>query len=186
MFGPGKRDLSGRVGIETFGRFIQIGGGNLIPLTYVDNCAEAVVLAGLRPGVEGEVFNVVDDELLTGKQLLERYAGRRKSFRFVRIPYPLGYRLSVWWERYADWSKGQLPRAFNRRRCTAEWKPMRYSNRKLKERLGWSPRIPMEQGIANYLQHSKRIRDGARLLFLVAARSPTSTWRRSSGFPGRN
>jgi hypothetical protein len=27
--------------------------------------AQTDVLAGLKPGVEGEVFNVVDDELLT-------------------------------------------------------------------------------------------------------------------------
>jgi len=33
------------------------------PLTFVDNCAEAIVLAGLTAGgIDGEVFNVVDDE----------------------------------------------------------------------------------------------------------------------------
>ena len=39
VFGPGKPDLSGRVGINTFGFFIHLGGSNLLPLTYVDNCA---------------------------------------------------------------------------------------------------------------------------------------------------
>jgi nucleoside-diphosphate-sugar epimerase len=42
-----------------------VGGSNVLPLTFVDNCAEAIVLGGLVPGVDGEVFNVVDDELLT-------------------------------------------------------------------------------------------------------------------------
>src|SRR5438477_12133429 len=48
VFGPGKRELNGRVGIDTFGFFIQVNGSNRrLPLTYVDNCAEAIVLAGL-------------------------------------------------------------------------------------------------------------------------------------------
>src|SRR5882762_8708280 len=78
VFGPGKRDLSGRVGVDTFGFFIHVGGSNILPLTFVDNCAEAIVLAGLRPGVEGEVFNVVDDELLTSRQFLKAYKERVK------------------------------------------------------------------------------------------------------------
>src|SRR5258708_29559604 len=73
VFGPGKRELSGRVGIDTFGFFIDLGRSNLLPLTYVDNCAEAIVLAGLKPGVEGEVFNVVDDDVLTSREFLHAY-----------------------------------------------------------------------------------------------------------------
>ncbi len=42
---------------------MHMGGNGLLPLTYVDNCADAIVLAGLVAGVEGEVFNVVDDDL---------------------------------------------------------------------------------------------------------------------------
>jgi nucleoside-diphosphate-sugar epimerase len=48
VFGPGKRELSGRIGINTFGFFIHLGGSNQLPLTFVDNCAEAIVLAGLH------------------------------------------------------------------------------------------------------------------------------------------
>src|SRR5213082_141740 len=65
VFGPGKTELNGRVGINTFGFFVQVDGSHLLPLTFVDNCAEAIVLAGLKAGVDGEVFNVVDDDLLT-------------------------------------------------------------------------------------------------------------------------
>ena len=151
VFGPGKRDLSGRVGISTFGLFIQVGGSNLLPLTYVDNCAEAIVLAGLKPGVDGEIFNVVDDELLTSSQFLNAYKTRVKRFRSVRIPYPLAYGLCHLWERYSAWSRGQLPPAFNRRRCAAEWKGNRFSNRKIRERLGWQPRVGLEQAMSAFL-----------------------------------
>jgi len=120
VFGPGKRELSGRVGINTFGFFVQVNGSNSLPLSFVDNCAEAIVLAGLRPGIEGEVFNVVDDELVSARQFLAAYKKKISVFS-VRIPYAVGYMLCLLWEKYSKWSKNQLPPVFNRRRCSAEW-----------------------------------------------------------------
>jgi nucleoside-diphosphate-sugar epimerase len=151
VFGPGKRELSGRVGIGTFGFFIQVNGSNLLPLTFVDNCAEAIVLAGFKADVDGEIFNVVDDELLTGRQFLKAYKKKMISFRSIRIPYFAGYGLCSVWEKYSKWSKNQLPPAFNRRRCDAEWKGNRYSNQKLRERLGWKPRVRLDQAMAAFL-----------------------------------
>lgn len=151
VFGPGKRELSGRVGIGTFGFFIQVNGSHSLPLTFVDNCAEAIVLAGLKTGVDGEIFNVVDDDLLTGRQFLKAYKKKVRSFRSIGIPYFAGYGLCSLWEKYSKWSKNQLPPAFNRRRCAAEWKGNRYSNRKLRERLDWKPRVPMQQAMEAFL-----------------------------------
>jgi nucleoside-diphosphate-sugar epimerase len=151
VFGPGKRELSGRVGIDTFGFLVQVGGSNLLPLTFVDNCAEAIVLAGLQPGEEGEIFNVVDDELLTSRQFLKAYKKRVKPFLSIPVPYFLAYWICLFWGKYSSWSKGQLPPAFNRRRCAAEWKGNRYSNQKLHDRLGWKPRVNMEQAVASFL-----------------------------------
>ena len=39
--GLATRAYTVRVGIGTFGIFLHLGGGNTMPLTYVDNCAEA-------------------------------------------------------------------------------------------------------------------------------------------------
>ena len=151
VFGPGKRELNGRVGTSAFGLFVQVSGTQSLPLTYVDNCAEAIVLAGFKAGIDSEIFNVVDDELLTGQQFLKAYKDKTKSFISVRIPYVVGYTMSLLWEKYCQRSKNQLPPAFNRRRCSAEWKGNRYSNQKLKERLGWKPRVPMERAMEAFL-----------------------------------
>jgi nucleoside-diphosphate-sugar epimerase len=150
VFGAGKKELNGRVGIKIFGPFIQVNGSNLLPLTYVDNCAEAIVLAGLTPGIDGEVFNIVDDDLFTARQFLKNYKVARR-FRSVRVPYWIAYSACYAWEKYSKWSKGQLPPAFNRRRCAANWKSQRYSNEKLKTRLGWRPRVPMKQAMERFL-----------------------------------
>jgi nucleoside-diphosphate-sugar epimerase len=150
VFGAGKQELNGRVGIKIFGPFIQVNGSNLLPLTYVDNCAEAIVLAGLTPGIDGEVFNIVDDDLLTARQFLKTYKVARR-FRSVSVPYWVAYGACYAWEKYSNWSKGQLPPAFNRRRCVANWKSQRYSNEKLKTRVGWKPRVPMKQAMETFL-----------------------------------
>jgi nucleoside-diphosphate-sugar epimerase len=151
VFGPGKRELSGRIGVNTFGFFIHLGGSNHLPLTFVDNCAEAIVLAGLKPGINTEIFNIVDDELVTSKQFLRAYKTAAGRFFSVRVPYPLAYGFSWGWENYSQWSKGQLSPVFNRRRCSAEWKGNRYSNQKLRELLGWQPRVPMKKAMESFL-----------------------------------
>ena len=151
VFGPGQKSLSGRIGIDTFGRFIQIAGANFVPLTFVDNCADAIVLAGLVPGVDGEMFNVVDDNLLTGRQFLKAYKRRAGSPRSVAIPYLLAAGFCRFWEAYSRRSNGQVPPVFNRRRCAAEWKSKRFSNQKLKQRLGWRPKVEMDEAMARFL-----------------------------------
>jgi nucleoside-diphosphate-sugar epimerase len=151
VFGPGKEALTGRIGINTFGFFMHIGGSNQLPLTFVDNCADAIVLAGLKRGVDGEVFNIVDDELITSSEFLAAYkraVGRSFS---LRVFYPVAYLASWAWENYSKWSKGQLPPVFNRRRCSAEWKSNRFSNAKIRQRLGWRPHVPMKEALESFL-----------------------------------
>jgi nucleoside-diphosphate-sugar epimerase len=162
VFGPGKTELNGRVGISTFGFFIQVNGSHLLPLSFVDNCAEAIVLTGLKPGLEGETFNVVDDELPTARQFLRAYRKQVRSLRSFRVPYSIAYALCLLWEEYSKRSLGQLPPAFNRRRCAAEWKGNCYSNRKLHDRLGWKPRVPMKEALEAFLGQFDGIIDGSR------------------------
>ena len=155
VFGPGKNKISGKIGIDTFGIYLQLGGRNPVPLTYVDNCAEAIVLAGIKKGVEGEIFNIVDDKLPTGREFLKMYKRNVKKIQSLYIPYPVTYFLCYLWEKYADWSKGQVPPVFNRRRCVAHWKKVKYSNEKLKDRLGWRPRVEMQEALNRYFNFMK-------------------------------
>jgi nucleoside-diphosphate-sugar epimerase len=131
---------------------LHLGGSNPIPLTYVDNCADAIVLAAITPGVDGEAFNVVDDDLPTSRDFLRLYKRSVKKFRSYYIPKPISYFLCYVWERYSTWSEGQLPPAFNRSRWNSFWKKTRYSNQKLKTRLGWRPGISTKEGLKRYFE----------------------------------
>ena len=150
VFGPGNCGVTGRVGIGTFGVFLHLGGSNRIPLTYVENCADAIVLAGLSEGVNGEAFNVVDDDLPTSREFLRLYKKNVRRFRSVYVPHALSYALCYLWDSYSRWSEGQLPASFNTRKWHTYWKKTQYSNRKLKTKLGWSPRVPTSKGLQEY------------------------------------
>ena len=92
VYGPGNEAITGRVGIGTFGVFLHLGGSNPIPFTYVDNCADAIALAGLTRGVEGEVFNVVDDDLPSSRHFLRLYKQNVRRFRSLYVPHLLQLR----------------------------------------------------------------------------------------------
>ncbi len=152
VYGPGNEPICGRVGTNTFGVFLHLGGSNKVPFTYVDNCAVAIALAGLKKGVEGEVFNVVDDDLPSSRSFLRLYKRHVREFRSVYVPHFMSYLLCYLWERYSAWSQEQLPPAFNRARWHANWKRTYYSNAKLKSRLGWAPTIKTAEGLRRYFE----------------------------------
>jgi nucleoside-diphosphate-sugar epimerase len=150
VYGPGNEAITGRVGITTFGIFLHLGGSNTIPLTYVDNCADAIAMAGLKPGVDGEVFNVVDDDLPSSREFLHLYKRNVNSFKSLYVPHAVSYALCYLWEQYSNWSHGQLPPVFTRRTWHTYWKKTRYSNDKLKTRLGWTPKVSKMEGLTQY------------------------------------
>ena len=87
IYGPGGGHFSTRVGLNLFGVFVHLGGRNPLPLTYVENCAEAIVVAALSPTSDGEVYNVIDDELITASQYLRQYKKQVKPMRSIPVPF---------------------------------------------------------------------------------------------------
>jgi len=150
VYGEGAAGITGRVGLGTFGIFLHLGGANRIPFTYVDNCADAIVLAGIVAGAEGEAFNVVDDDLPTSRQFLRGYRKSVRRFGSVYVPHAVSRVLCDLWEAYSRWSHGQLPPVFGRKRWYSEWRKTSYSNQKLKARLGWRPQVPTREGLERY------------------------------------
>jgi nucleoside-diphosphate-sugar epimerase len=156
VYGPGKSAIPGRVGIDTFGVFLHMGGPNSLPLTYVDNCADAIVMAGLKPGIVGQVFNIVDDDLPSSRRYLHLYKKNVKRFKSIYVPHILNYLFFWFWEMYSKWSKGQLPPVFTRREWSAYWKKTRYNNMKIKKMVGWSPKISTKEGLERFFKDIKR------------------------------
>jgi len=145
IYGPGGGHFSNRVGLSLFGRFLHLGGNNLLPLTFVDNCAEAIVVAALH-GADGDVYNVVDDDLVTSKQYLAAYKKNVKKLRTLPVPYFMLMWGSKMVENYSTKSKGQLPAIFTPYKTRAMWGGNQFSNARLKS-IGWKPLLTTREGM---------------------------------------
>lgn len=154
IYGPGGNAFSSRVGMSLLGVFLHLGGENTLPLSYVDNCAEAIAIAGRSDAANGQVYNVHDDDLPTCGEYLRRYKREVRPIRSLRVPYAALHGLSRLVERYHAYSKGQLPAIFTPYKTATSWKGNRFDNAKLKA-LGWSQIVPTEEGLRKAFEHLK-------------------------------
>jgi nucleoside-diphosphate-sugar epimerase len=146
IYGPGGGGLSARIGLQLPGVFLNLGGKNLLPLSFVDNCADAVMLAATDARTDGQVLNVHDDELPTSREFFaayQRIVGKKFA---LTVPFPLLQLGSYLCDRYHRASRGQLPAIFTPYKTLTTWKGTRFSNAKLKS-LGWKQRIPTAQAM---------------------------------------
>lgn len=146
IYGPGGGHFSNRVGL-TIGHWqLHFGGSNLLPLSYVDNCAEAVVVAGTHPSAAGEAYNVHDDDLPTCRQYLRGYKKNVAKIRSVSIPYFVTRLLSSLVTKYNRYSKGQLPAILTPYKTASQWGGNRFDNSKLRA-IGWKQLVPTAEGL---------------------------------------
>ena len=159
IYGPGGGAFSSRVGIALPGMFLFLGGTNLMPLSYVDNCAEAVCVAAEHARFDGDVYNVLDDDLITCDDYLRRYQSEVGPMRVVPSPYFATVLLSKAVEWYHRYSKGQLPPIFTPYKTRTMWKGNRFSNAKLRA-LGFAPIVPTEEGLRRTFEYLREKKAG--------------------------
>lgn len=169
IYGPSGPAISGRVGLRVFGIFLHLGRRNRLPLTFVDNCADALLVAAESPAAEGQTYNVVDDDIPTAREYLSRYRREVERLRVVSLPMwatRLLSRAVAWYNR---WSRGQLPAILTPYKTEALWRSFRYDNSKLKS-LGWRAAVPTEEGIRRTFAALRAARAGEP----VGARAPAA------------
>lgn len=171
VFGKGSM-WSTRLGFKlSDGLWVRTGAWARLPLTYVENCAEAIVLCAELPDAVGETFNVVDDD----QPRQRRYLNILRSWE---QPAPRVIPLSWTSLRFISWTAGlanrflfqgraRLPALLVRENLHASCKPLCYSNRKLREVLGWRPRYNLAEAVersfgADGLSYLEGTRTGER------------------------
>lgn len=126
---------------------ILFGDGSVpLPLIYVDNAVDALVLAATVEGVAGESFNVVDDGVLTQREyltLLRQTAGGKP--RVLRLPTICYYALGLASELVAAARKKEP--TTNRYRIRSRLAHVRWDCNKAKHMLQWRPRVPLREGL---------------------------------------
>jgi nucleoside-diphosphate-sugar epimerase/peptidoglycan/xylan/chitin deacetylase (PgdA/CDA1 family) len=146
IYGPGGGHFSNRVGLTIGNWQLHLGGRNLLPLSYVDNCAEAIVVAGTHPSAAGQVYNVHDDHLPTCRQYLRAYKQNVAKIRSISVPYWGVRLLSSMVTKYNRHSKGQLPAILTPYKTASQWGGNRFDNSKLRS-IGWKQLVPTAEGL---------------------------------------
>jgi nucleoside-diphosphate-sugar epimerase len=134
------------------GLWLRIGQRARVPLTYVENCAQAIVMAAESDRAAGAVLNVVDDDPPTQRQyatLVRRHLPRRP--RVLVVPRVFGRLLASGASlvnRVAFRGRAKVPGLLVPARFDARFKPVRYSNARIRAVLGWRPRYALEEALA--------------------------------------
>ncbi len=150
----GKHHLwTARLGIPLGNKlWLRIGQSATLPLSYVENCAQAIVLAAEANLAETTILNVVDDDLPSQS----RYASLARQ-HIHPTPALLVLPRSV--VRLLGASASGVNQALFRGRAPvpgllvparfdARFKALRYPNNRLKTALGWQPRFTLEQALS--------------------------------------
>jgi UDP-glucose 4-epimerase len=110
------------------GEPVQVWGDGLQirDFTYVDDCAEAMLLAAMEPGAHGHIFNLGSDETINLRDLAALLIEIAGGGSYEIIPYPADRKPIDIGDYYGDY-------------------------RLIQGRLGWSPQVRLRDGLARTL-----------------------------------
>jgi UDP-glucose 4-epimerase len=140
---------------------LVFGPTTRLPLTHVENCAACFALAAEHSRAAGETFNVVDGDALRAWGYLGDHL-RLSGERGLRVPIPYalaaaGVRLAHASSKLLFRGKGKLPSLLVPCRFEARFKPLRFSNRKAREVLGWRPELIYQEGLRRTYGSAARV-----------------------------
>jgi nucleoside-diphosphate-sugar epimerase len=136
------------LGARVSDRFwIRIGANAQMPLTYVENCAAAIVTAAECDGAIGQTLNIVDDDLPTQGVYADKLTKMiLKSPNIITIHWTVMRVLahSIWLcNQLLLAGKMQLPNILIPARLHARFKPLHYSNTHAQKVLHWKPKYSL-------------------------------------------
>jgi peptidoglycan/xylan/chitin deacetylase (PgdA/CDA1 family)/glycosyltransferase involved in cell wall biosynthesis len=149
IYGPGGEHFSNRVGLLVGKWQLRFGGNNSLPLTYVHNCAEALLVAGTHRDAAGQVYNVVDNDLPTCREYARAYNQNVTRIPSIAVPYGGVRLISMIVAKYHRYSNGQLPAILTPYKAANLWGGNRFDNSKLRS-IGWRQLVSTPKG----LQHT--------------------------------
>lgn len=128
---------------------VVVGPLNRLPTTHVENCADCFVACAESPHAAGHTFNVVDGEGEVNWRYMLQWVRHTGSWG---LPVPVPYRLGLGFTRLARFTskllfrgKGKLPGILVPAQFEAQFKPLRFSDRRLREVVGWTPPLSFEE-----------------------------------------
>ena len=143
IFGHDFPLVTGAVARRVGGRWLVLGDGELpLPLVYIDDLVDAIVLAKDSSLSNGEVLQLVDTDSMTQNEVLSALGNEASVIRVGRPLVFLAGRLSE-----------PVFRALNRPspvglyRLKSALARLQFDSDRTRELLGWQPRVGVREGI---------------------------------------
>jgi len=156
IYGPGGPVFTPLIGISLFDRVFMIRGKKKmrLPLVYIDNLVDAIVLCIENDRAAGQTFNVIDDEGTTKEGYVRNHSGEVfPASRSVSLPYWFVHSAVRFQE--AVFRIMRRDPVLTRYRLSSASADAAFSNAKIKERIGWRPRVSLEEGLSRTFEWFK-------------------------------
>jgi nucleoside-diphosphate-sugar epimerase len=131
--------------------WLLIGSHAHMPLTYVENCADAIIAAAQQDEAIGKTINIVDDDLpkqsVYARKLIEHMP---EPPRTVSISWTIMRLIAgiLWlYNKVFLRGKAKFPGIVVPAKLHARFKPLRYTNKRAKQILNWTPKYSLDTAI---------------------------------------
>ena len=157
IYGPGGENYTPMVGFSLKNKlFVVIDRkGFVLPLVYVDNLVDAIILAMTADNSSGQVYHVVDDERIDKKTYMDGFIRKlHPSARVVYFPYQLFAAIVAVQEKLF----GVLRRdpVISMYRLKSSQNPVVYDTVKIRKELGLAPKVGFGEAVEKILKPASR------------------------------
>jgi ornithine--oxo-acid transaminase len=155
VYGPGSKDVVGEIARAIRARNMMLidGGRAVAGLCYVDNLLDAALLALRHDRAPGNAFNVSDGLDVTWREFTDALA-ERLGYAKVRWSMPfwvasgIGFSLEHGYRALRRATGLSAPALLSRQAVHVLGRDQDFCNRKVRETLGWEPRVDYDAGLA--------------------------------------
>ena len=150
IFGPGDQLNFGRTADRLRGgrRIIVGSGNNAIPLVYVTDVVQGLVLALENDHAIGQAYNITNDHPLTQQQLLNAIAHEiGVNPPRLHVPYRALYATAYAAERFAMLTRSQRDPLVTRHGVALFGTDNRHVIGKARRELGYAPQVEIHEGV---------------------------------------
>jgi nucleoside-diphosphate-sugar epimerase len=150
FFGPGDQLHYGRIADRLgSGRGVIVGSGrNALPIVYVTDVVQGLLLALDHERAVGQAYNISNDRPFSQRQFFEAIAGElgAKPPR-LHIPYFALYAAGSAAEALARATKSRRPPLLTRLGVNLFGTDNRHAIDKARSELGYTPKVPLAEGV---------------------------------------
>jgi 2-alkyl-3-oxoalkanoate reductase len=147
VFGPGMTLLTPEVARRVGNLFVILGDGTReLPLVYVEDVVDAIVLAARASKFDGSVFHVVDRTRITQNQVVGDYVLKNaKKANIFHLPIAVLYALALGFEVLSKVLSRPVPLSIYR--VNSAMARLQFDCSRAENELGWQPLVGTASGL---------------------------------------